>query len=130
MIPVTRVQADILPGICDWLDPQIPDATTRLSVPPKWQPADGTLLILSDDGGPTQWPVKSRHTIRLTGWASGRSEARRVVALAAGLLGGGRPPGVANVERDMGGVLDARDKTTGAWLASVIVIVHARMVQV
>ena len=126
---MTRVQADIAPAIADWLDDIITNADVRLSVPDKWVPADGALLIVADDGGPTVWPIKSRHTIRLTAWADGRTLARGIAAYAAGLLGDGRPTGVAHVERDMGTILDARDPNTGAILASVLITAHARTVE-
>ena len=126
---MTRVQADIAPAIADWLDDIITNADVRLSVPDKWVPADGALLIVADDGGPTVWPIKSRHTIRLTAWADGRTLARGIAAYAAGLLGDGRPTGVANIERDMGTILDARDPNTGAILASVLITAHARTVE-
>lgn len=127
---MTRVQADILPALCDWLSERITDADVRMSVPPKWSPAGGSLLIVADDGGTTMWPVKGRNVIRLTGWADGRTEARRVATLSAGLLGSGRPPGVRSVDSDMGAVLDARDKNTGAWLASVIVTMTSKTIEV
>ena len=126
---MTRVQADIAPAIADWLDDIITNAAVRLSVPDKWTPTDGALLIVADDGGPALWPIKSRHTIRLTAWADGRTLARGIAAYAAGLLGDGRPTGVANIERDMGTILDARDPNTGAILASVLITAHARTVE-
>jgi hypothetical protein len=129
---VTRVQADVVKPIADWLDARLPTAEARLNVPAKWTPADGPLLVVADDGGPTRWPIKSDHTIRLTGWAAGRDEARGIVALAAGLLAGSnpRPPGVAYVDPEMGTILDARDKTTGAMLASILIGATARTVEV
>lgn len=126
---MTRVQADILPAMVDWLNARMtPDV--RLSVPDRWKPSDGALLIVADDGGGAMWPVKSSHTIRLTGWAAGRTAARTVAATAAGLLGDGRPTGVVSVDSQMGSILDARDDNTGAMLASVLITVHARTVQV
>ena len=126
---MTRVQADIAPAIKDWLNDRL-DAEVRLNVPAKWKPADGALLIIADDGGPTMWPVKSMHTIRMTAYAAGRTEARAIAALAAGLLGDGRPTGVHSVDSDMGTILDARDESTGAVLASVLITAHARTVEV
>lgn len=126
---MTRVQADILPAIVDWLDSRISTAEVRLSVPDRWKPSDGALLIIADDGGPVTWPVTSRHTVRLTAWADGRTTARAIVALAAGLLGEGRPTGVGNISSEMGAILDARDPNTGAILASVLVTAQARTVQ-
>lgn len=123
---MTRVQADIVPAIQEWLDGQGLGAGVRTNVPGGWKPADGPLLIVADDGGPVLWPVKSNHSVRLTAYASGRTEARRIVTLAAGKLAESYP----RVKRQrMGAVLDARDKATGAMLASVLVPVTARTVQ-
>lgn len=127
---MTRVQADVVPATVDYLDVQNLGAEVRTNVPETWTTENGPLLIVADDGGSAIWPVKSRHTIRLTAWAIGRTQARAIVALAAGKLGDGRPDGVANVERDMGGILDARDPATGAMLASALVYMHARTVDV
>lgn len=126
---MTRVQADIIPSIKDWLNTRV-EADVRLNVPEKWLPANGPILVVADDGGPTMWPIKSQHTIRLTAYAAGRTEARAIVTLAAGLLGMGRPPGVHHIDSEMGSVLDARDSNTGAVLASVLLTGHARTVEV
>lgn len=127
---MTRVQADIIPAIKDWLAPRIADAEVRLNVPEKWTPAAGPVLVVADDSGPVRWPIMSQHTIRLTAHAAGRTHARQIVTRAAGLLGDGRPAGVIHIDSDMGGVLDARDKATGAFMASVILTAKARTVQV
>jgi hypothetical protein len=128
---VTRVQADIVPAVRDWLATQNLGAAVRDNVPANWTPAAGPLLIIADDGGPARWPIKSKHTLRLTARASGRTVARRIVTLAAGKLveSRPRPAGVAHVDSDMGAVLDGRDKDTGAMLASVLITAHARMVE-
>lgn len=128
---MTRVQADVRPAIMSWLDSQSIGAAVRDNVPEGWTPADGPLLIVADDGGPVRWPIKSRHTIRLTGWAAGPTEAGRITSLAAGRLAESspRPTGVAHVGAAMGGLLRARDESTGAALASVLVTVHARTVE-
>lgn len=111
----------------DWLATQSLGAEVRTNVAGGWKPADGPVLVVADDGGPVLWPVKSDHTVRLTAYAAGRTEARRIVTLAAGRLAESYP----RVRRQrMGAVLDARDKSTGAMLASVLVPVHARTVQV
>ena len=125
---MTRIQADIIPAIADWLQERV-SAEVRLSVPDRWTPADGALLIVADDGGPMIWPIKSQHTIRLTAWTDGRSSSRYIAGLAAGLLGSGRPTGVISVDSDMGTILDARDPNTGAILASVLITAHARTVE-
>jgi hypothetical protein len=126
----TYIPADIVPAVHAWLDGQGLGAQVRTDVPETWTIDTGPLLIVADDGGQTQMPIKSRLTVRLTSWAAGRTEARRIVSTAAGLLLDGRPTGVAHVHREMGGVLDARDKATGADLASILLTVTARTVVV
>ncbi|HQC78413.1 MAG TPA: hypothetical protein PLH92_17040 [Mycobacterium sp.] len=127
---MTRVQADVIPSVKDWLSTRIEDAEVRLNVPERWIPANGAILVVADDGGPTLWPIKSQHTIRLTSYAAGRTAARAIVVLAAGLLGDGRPTGIAHVDPEMGSVLDARDTETGAFMASVLLTVQAKTVEV
>jgi hypothetical protein len=127
---VTRVQADIIPMVKDWLQSRITDAQVRLNVPEKWSPTSTPVLVVADDGGPVIWPIKSQHTIRLTAYGSGRTQVRAIAAKAAGLLGYGRPSGVDYIDSDMGGILDARDPETGAFLASVLLVAHAKTVEV
>lgn len=129
---MTRVQADIVPSVKDWLTAQSLGAQVRTNVDANWKPADGPLLIVADDGGPVVMPIKSRHTLRLTAYAAGRTEARRIATLAAGKLieSRPRPTGVAHISSYPGAVLDAKDKGTGAVLASVLVIAHAKTVEI
>lgn len=129
---MTRVQADIVPAIRDWLTGQNLGAGVHRRLPDGWTPKAGAVLLVADDGGPVKLPVKSRHSIRLTAYAAGLTEARHVVTLAAGKLAESRPrpDGVANIDSDVGGVLDGRDKETGAMWASVLVTAVARTVEV
>lgn len=129
---MTRVQADVVTPVMNWLAGQNLGAEVRTNVPAGWTTEDGPLLIVADDGGPVKWPVKSRNAIRLVAWAAGRTEARRFVTLAAGKLAESspRPPGIAHISGDMSAVLDARDKATGADLASVLLTAVARTVEV
>ena len=126
---MTRVQADVIPSVKDWLSTRIEDAEVRLNVPERWIPANGAILVVADDGGPTLWPIKSQHTVRLTAYGSGRTQVRNLASLAAGMLGYGRPTGIVHVDSEMGGILDARDPETGAFLASVLLTVQARTVE-
>lgn len=127
---MTRVQADIVPAIADWLTSRISEADVRLNVPDKWKPTDRAVLVVADDGGPAQWPIMSMHTVRLTAYADGRTKARNIVRLACGLLGYGRPTGIAHIAKEMSTILDARDADTGAVLASALLTVTARTASV
>ncbi len=138
---MTRVQADIVPAIGDWFlaqgvsDPDAPltvvDVRRRLP-DGGWTPQAGALLMVADDGGRVRLPVKSRHTIRLTVYAEGLTEARRIVTLAAGKLVASRPrpAGVRYIDPDIGAVLEGRDEESGAMLASVMLTAVARTVEV
>lgn len=128
---MTLVPADVIPGIKDWLDPRLGTVEARLNVPEKWTPTAGPVLVVADDGGSALLPISSRHVIRLTAYAPGRTQARSIVALAAAKLveSQPRPAGVTYVDPNVGGILDARDKATGAFLASVLVTVTARTVE-
>jgi hypothetical protein len=126
---VTYVQADVLPAIKDWLNDRL-TPEVRLNVPDRWTTASDPVLVVADDGGPVQWPIRSEHIVRLTAYGSGRTEVRAIAAKAAGLLGYGRPAGIAYIDSQMGSILDARDSETGAYLASVLVTVQAKTVEV
>ncbi|QMU22504.1 hypothetical protein [Gordonia rubripertincta] len=69
----------------------------RSNVPDKWTPGQAPVLVIADDGGPEQFPVSTSATIRITGWASGQTEARAIVTRAWGLLLCSRVPGLARV---------------------------------
>jgi hypothetical protein len=83
-------------------------------------------LLVADDGGPQMLPgawllrrSPRRPVIRLTAFAAGRTEARRVVDAAADwLLANHRTAGVTRIE-DASEPLTTRDRATGAYLASI-----------
>lgn len=101
---VVRVVAE------DHPDPNDESPWSLLSDPP--------LLIVHDDGGPTQWPVLRRPTIRITAYGRGKPTAKRVTARADGHLHDNLPPGLAYLSRNGSGFVLARDKDTGADMAS------------
>lgn len=82
---------------------------------------DPPLLIVHDDGGPTQWPVLRRPTVRVTAYARGKPLAKRVAARADGHLHDNVPAGLAYLSRNGSGYVMARDKDTGADMASFTV---------
>lgn len=126
---MTRIQADPLPRLRAWLDTEIADAAVRLDLPDGWTVKAGTVIVLADDGGPFVYPVKSQHTIRVTVWGAGRTEARRLAAVAAGLLHDAHLPGIT-LSRNGSAVLEAVDPTTGARLASTLLTAHVKTQEV
>jgi hypothetical protein len=101
---------------------QFPELLVRLELPGDWKLGSPPVLIVADDGGPMEKAVTSP-TIRVTSWTSGRD--RTYVHAATARLLAGRVPGVAAVLPGSG-ILEARDKSTGGDLASVIVQARAR----
>jgi hypothetical protein len=101
---------------------QFPELSVRLELPGDWKLGSPPVLIVADDGGPMEKAVTSP-TIRVTSWTSGRD--RTYVHAATARLLAGRVPGVAAVLPGSG-ILEARDKSTGGDLASVIVQARAR----
>lgn len=122
-----RMQADPMPSIRDWLRGQMPGTWVRATLPTDWTPKAAPGLIVSDDGGPADYPIRTIHTVRITAWGSGRDTVHALAAEAAGRLVAGRPPGVVHTSRRAGAVLDARDPATGAVLASVLITSQTRM---
>lgn len=92
-----------------------------------WEPgaADGPQLVLFDDGGPLEWPIDSRVTVRVTVWSTGRDLSRTIAHRAIGLLLCKRIPGVAQVLPGMS-IMDARDSQTLAELATFTVRTRVR----
>jgi hypothetical protein len=126
---MVRVQADSLPRLRQWLQDQTAAADVRADLPDKWIPGNRPVITIADDGGPMQWPIKSRHTIRITGWGDDRVAVRRMVAVAVGELHGAQLPGLV-VSKSSGAVIEGRDSATGGRFASALMTINARTVEV
>ncbi len=101
--------------------------TVSVGVPPNWTPASGNHLQVDLDGTPTgTHPVIVRATVRLVAWAANTTEAKRLAALAQGLLlahpGGG---GISSTSF-LTGVLPARDTHSTAEIAATTTRVTVR----
>lgn len=109
-----------------------PSWTATLEVADDYQPTAGSpVLLVADDGVPFAfggaWLVRKgplRITLRLTAFARGRTEAREVVDAGTDFVLA-QKPGIARVE-NVSGVLETRDRDTGAYLASITVPVTVR----
>lgn len=126
---MVRVQADSLPPLRAWLQDETADADVRADLPDGWSLGDRPVVVIADDGGPLDWPIMSRHTIRITGWGDDRVAVRRMVALAVGNLHAARLTGFG-VLHSSGAVIETRDPETGARLASALMTIVARTVEV
>jgi hypothetical protein len=99
-------------------------------VPDKWTPADGPVVLVADDGGPLNWPVMSKNTVRVTVFAEGKDNARAIALRCLGHLHDTRIAGIASTSRSGTTVLEARDPKTGADMASFTVPTTVRTVEV
>lgn len=122
-----RVQADPMPAMRQWLRAQMPGTWVRATLPTDWTPKAAPGLIISDDGGPAEYPIRTKHTVRITAWGGDPDTVRKLAGEAAGRLVAGRPPGIVHTARNASAVLDARDPATGAVLASVLITSQTRM---
>lgn len=95
------------------------------------QPGSPVLLIADDGGAPVTggpWLARKdmlRITIRMTAFAAGRTEARELLETGIDFLFSNRPAGIVRIE-NVPAALDARDRETGAYLASITVPVTVR----
>lgn len=102
-----------------------PFNTVRVALNADWEPGGGPQLVLFDDGGPMEWPIDTRVTVRATVWSTGRDLSRTIAHRAIGLLLSKPIPGVAQVLPGMN-VMDARDSKTLAELATFTVRTRVR----
>lgn len=98
-----------------------PSVTVGDEVPKEWDVAtDPPLIIVSDDTGPTLWPVWSEPLIRSTIYANGKQTAKDLRRTATGVLMANVPNGM-HIAKTGIGYTEARDPDTGADLASFTV---------
>lgn len=130
-------QADPAKAVKDALAAHVADQeldwTPTLHVDRDYDPTvSGAALLVADDGGAAvnggPWLARKdllRIVLRLTAFASGRTEARQVLDAAVDHLVANRPADIVRIE-NIPAVLDARDRETGAFLASITVPVTVR----
>lgn len=114
---VERLLVDLIAG----LDVDA-TATVGVGVPTSWTPATGTHIQVALDGTTEVIPaVIARHTMRVTVWADSTTTAKALAATLQGHLhahGGGS--GITAIT-PLTGTFPARDRDTGAELASFTV---------
>ncbi|WP_094980343.1 hypothetical protein [Rhodococcus pyridinivorans] len=121
-----RLPGDALTVVADFLEELLADsAAVGLSLPSEWQPGDRPAVVLADDSGPQQWPVSTISQIRVSGWASGRDDARELTGRCLGHLLGVRVPGLSSV-RAGANLIDGFDKHNGGFFATATVLAKVR----
>ena len=82
--------------------------TTALNLPGDWTPDQDPHIGVFSDGGPFDFPIRTRDLIRITVWARGKTPAQHFSHRALAVLLGRPIPGVGKVS-DPTTVLYARD---------------------
>ncbi|ABW88409.1 head-to-tail connector [Mycobacterium phage Evanesce] len=96
-------------------------------VPDDWHvETDVPLIVVDDDGGPIDWPVKSDPLVRCGIYANGKQTAKNLRRITMGALLAEPIPGIAHIQRTGIGYVDARDPDTGADIASFTVTATVR----
>lgn len=122
-----RALGDAVPAIKDVLIAFWGDAARVADeLPADWVPqTNPPCIAVNDDGGPVTWPLWARPTIRITCYANGKQTAKQFRAASMGALMANPPAGIYvpnNAPGNAGiGYTDARDKQTGADVASFTV---------
>lgn len=120
----TRVQGDPVDPVKDVLvtlladEPSNPRFATH-KWPKDWSLADSRpLVLIADDGGPLDYPVKSNHTIRITVGSDDVPTSRRIARRCLGHILGTVPEGLEDIRPNGTALTMAVHRTTGADLAS------------
>lgn len=126
-MPDVRVPGDAVPAIVAAYETFFgPAVTVGEEVPAEWDVATmPPLIIVSDDSGPTLWPVWTEPLIRSTVYANGKQTARLLRRTATGVLLAHVPFGM-HIAKTGIGYTEGRDPDTGADLASFTVTATVR----
>lgn len=114
--PVDAVKASLAALLAD--EDPVPRIATH-----KW-PKDWTLderrplVLVADDSGPVDWPVKSSHTIRITVGSDDVPTSRRIARRCLGHILDNLPEGLAHIRGNGTALTEAQHSQTGADLAS------------
>lgn len=127
----TRVQGEPVDAVKAALVAYLADEgiTARIAThkwPKDWKLGDAPLVLVADDGGPVDWPVKSQHTIRVTVGSDSVPTSRRIARKCLGHILANLPEGLAHIQRNGTALTDAQHSQTGADLASGTVIAVIR----
>jgi hypothetical protein len=124
MTTQVRVQGDPIPAVNAALVDLLADelVAPRIAThkwPKDWSLADRRpLVLIADDGGGVDWPVKSAHTIRVTVGADDIAVARRLARRCLGHILDTLPEGLDYVPPRGVALIETQHTATGADVAS------------
>lgn len=114
--PAALVKASIVAFLADEnIDARV--ATRKW--PQNWALAEGRpLVLIADDGGGLDYPVKSDHTIRITVGSDDADVSARIARKCLGHILANLPEGLAHIRRNGTALTEAQHSQTGADIAS------------
>lgn len=113
--PVDAVKASIVALLAD--EATAPRIATH-NWPADWTPDSGPLVLLADDGGGLDYPVKSDHTIRISVGSDDVPTSRRIARKCLGHILANVPEGLAVIRKNGTALTEAKHRATGADIAS------------
>lgn len=113
--PVDAVKASIVALLAD--EATAPRIATH-NWPADWTPNSGPLVLLADDGGGLDYPVKSDHTIRISVGSDDVPTSRRIARKCLGHILANVPEGLAHIRKNGTALTEAKHRATGADIAS------------
>lgn len=109
-----------------WMAERYPDLTLGLALPSEYTAAEhGPVMVVFDDGGPEEWPVSDKLTLRVVVWTDSLPLSREMASYALGQTLSRKAEGIAQILPGTR-VLDARDSNNGAIMASYTVRARVR----
>lgn len=102
------------------------EARVVRDVPDTYKPSSGPLVLVADDGGPLEWPILSKNTIRVTVMGNGMDLVRGIAGRCLGHIFDDIPDGLSHIRRNGTTLLEGRDPRTGADFVSFTVTATVR----
>lgn len=121
----TRVQGDPVPpvkaAVAAHLADEGEDPMPRIATgkwPKDWKLHDAPLVLIADDGGPVEFPIKSDHTIRITVGSNDLQVSRRLARKCLGHILDSLPEGLVKIRSNGTALIETQHTETGADVAS------------
>lgn len=126
IVPANHPARQLKDHLADHMASAYPTLECGLRLPAEYKAATSDpVLVVFDDGGPSEWPVSDKATLRVTVWTNSLTLSREIASLALGHTLSRKVEGLSQILPGTR-VLDARDTNNGAIMASYTVRARAR----
>lgn len=103
-----------------------PTLTYGLALDPDWTPEAPPTLVVFDDSGPVEWPVRTQHTLRVVVWSNSLTLSGKIAAYAFGQTLCRKAPQFSQILPGTG-LLDAKDSRNDGLMVSYTVRARLRV---